>query len=44
MLDTISMFKELGISESVYEFGQKIAEDLSERFAEIDRVAEYNQL
>ena len=44
MLDTISMFKELGISESVYEFGQQIAEDLSERFAEIDRVAEYNQL
>jgi len=44
MLDTISMFKDLGISESVYEFGESIAKDLSERFAEIDRVAEYNQL
>ena len=44
MLDTISMFKDLGISESVYEFGESIAKDLSERFVEIDRVAEYNQL
>ena len=44
MLDTASMFKELGISEKVFEFGKEIEQTLLERFAEIDRVAEYNQL
>lgn len=44
MLDTISMYKDLGISEDVYAFGQKTESELLERFAEIDRVAEYNQL
>lgn len=38
------MFKELGISEEVLAFGEKIEKTLSERFAEIDKVAEYNQL
>ncbi len=44
MLDTKSMYEELGISKEVYDFGEKIAQDLSERFTEIDRVAEFNQL
>ena len=44
MLDTISMYKDMGISEDVYAFGQKTESELLERFAEIDRVAEYNQL
>lgn len=44
MLDTSSMFNELGISDEVLAFGQKIESELSERFAEIDKVAEYNQL
>lgn len=34
----------LGISKEVYEFGEKVEQSLKERFAEIDRRAEYNQL
>lgn len=37
-------YESLGISPEVYEFGEKIEEALKERFAEIDRRAEYNQL
>ena len=44
MLDTFAMYQNLGISKEVYEFGKKIEESLLERFAEIDKVAEYNQL
>ena len=44
MLDTTSMYKNLGISNEVYEYGKKIEQALTERFAEIDHVAEYNQL
>ena len=44
MLDTMSMFQNLGISKEVYEFGQKIEAKLLDRFSEIDKVAEYNQL
>ena len=44
MLDTTSMYNNLGISKEVYEYGKKIEQTLWERFAEIDRVAEYNQL
>ena len=39
-----SIYKELGICKEVYEFGEKIIEDLKERFEEIDANAEYNQL
>ena len=38
------LYKEMGISEKVYAFGTKILEDLKERFAELDKMAEYNQL
>lgn len=38
------MYKELGISDEVLAFGQQIEHTLKERFEEIDRVAEYNQL
>ena len=44
MLDTMNMFQNLGISKEVYEFGQKIEAKLLDRFSEIDKVAEYNQL
>ena len=44
MLDTKAMYKELGISEKVYLFGQEIETILRDRFEKIDRVAEYNQL
>lgn len=39
-----SLYKEIGISQQVFSFGQKIEEDLKERFEKIDRMAELNQL
>lgn len=44
MLDTKEMYKELGISEEVYAYGENILKPLKERFQEIDQMAEYNQL
>ena len=44
MLDTMKMYHDLGISKEVYEYGKQIEESLKERFDEIDKVAEYNQL
>ena len=44
MLNTETIYKDLGISEEVFQYGKKISENLLERFSEIDRVAEYNQL
>jgi len=38
------MFNELGISKEVLAFGTSIEEKLNERFMEIDKIAEYNQL
>lgn len=38
------MYQELGISEHVLRFGEQIEKELKERFDEIDRRAEYNQL
>lgn len=38
------MYENLGISEKVYQFGKNIEEELKDRFLEIDRTAEYNQL
>jgi len=37
-------YKELGISKKVYDFGEKIEQDLKERFAQIDANAELNQM
>ncbi|MDO4632511.1 MAG: methionine gamma-lyase family protein [Eubacteriales bacterium] len=44
MTPTEAMYESLGISRKVYEFGSKVEEELKERFARIDEVAEYNQL
>ncbi len=38
------MYKELGISEKVFEFGEEILKGLKERFQKIDENAEMNQL
>ena len=38
------MYRQLGISQKVYEYGEKIWETLSGRFQEIDRISEYNQI
>ena len=37
-------YKELGISEKVYAFGEKIEQELKKRFEKIDANAEYNQM
>lgn len=37
------MYEKLGLSSEVYDFGEKILENLKERFAAVDAVAEYNQ-
>lgn len=38
------MYREMGISPKVYEYGEAILEQLTERFGEIEQVAEFNQL
>lgn len=37
-------YRELGISDAVFHYGQTIEKELKERFEEIDATAEYNQL
>lgn len=39
-----NIYKEMGISDSVYAFCQSILKDLDVRFRQIDEVCEYNQL
>ncbi len=38
-----NIFIELGISDKVFSYGEKILESLKERFEEIDRTTEFNQ-
>ncbi len=38
------MYESLGISKNIYEYGMQIEEKLQNRFAAIDKTAEYNQL
>lgn len=38
------MYQELGISREVYEYGEAVWRSLQDRWEEIDRVSEYNQL
>lgn len=44
IMNNEKMFLELGISKKVLEFSEEILSDLSERFKEIDSVAESNQM
>lgn len=44
MLDITTMYRQFGISNEVYEFGREVESHLKERFLEIDRITEYNQL
>ena len=39
-----AIYQELGIDTNVYQYGLKFEQQLKERFEEIDRTAEYNQL
>ncbi len=42
-MNILNAYKELGISDEVYSFGEKILDSLKERFEKIDKIAEYNQ-
>ena len=44
MTDLCEQYKQFGISEEVYRFGEEILASLAPRFAQIDKNAEYNQL
>lgn len=43
MDDMMLLYNRMGISTAVYEYGEKSIKKLNDRFAEIDKVAEYNQ-
>ena len=43
MQQLTSLYEQMGISHEVYEYGEATIQKLAERFAEIDRIAEYNQ-
>ena len=43
MEELLNLYSEMGISPAVYEYGEKTLERIKDRFAAIDRVAEYNQ-
>ena len=38
-----NLYENLGISQKVYEFGEKTLDNLKDRFAEVDKIAEFNQ-
>lgn len=42
-MNITNAYKELGISDEVYNFGERIIEELKDRFTKIDKTAEYNQ-
>ena len=37
------MYAALGVSEAVYDYGERVLKALEERFRKVDAVAEYNQ-
>lgn len=39
----LQLYNEMGISPSVYHYGEQAISRLAQRFAEIDKIAEYNQ-
>lgn len=39
-----NIFREIGISDQVFDFGERIIEKLEQRFKTIDETAEYNQM
>ncbi|MCI6228631.1 MAG: methionine gamma-lyase family protein [Clostridiales bacterium] len=43
MEELLELYQTMGISPAVYAYGEKALEGLKDRFAAIDRVAEYNQ-
>ena len=43
MQDLINIYEKMGISQNVYEYGEKIIKNITSRFEAIDQIAEYNQ-
>lgn len=43
MEELMNQYRAMGISPAVYEYGEKALERLKDRFAQIDRISEYNQ-
>ena len=43
MEQLLNLYAEMGISEKVYEYGEQAIKKLEDRFAAIDKIAEYNQ-
>lgn len=43
MKELLELYNQMGISQSVYEYGERTIEKLQERFDEIDKIAEHNQ-
>jgi len=43
MDEMMQLYEKMGISTAVYEYGEKAIAKLSDRFAAIDQIAEYNQ-
>ena len=43
MEELLNQYRAMGVSPAVYEYGEKALAQLAERFAQIDRVAEFNQ-
>ena len=43
MEELLELYNEMGISPGVYAYGEKVLENLKDRFAEIDKIAEHNQ-
>ncbi len=43
MDELMKYYTDLGVSQKVYEYGESVIAGLTERFADIDKIAEYNQ-
>ena len=43
MTELLELYNTMGISPAVYAYGEQAIEKLSDRFAQIDKIAEYNQ-
>ena len=42
-MELLNMYAQLGLSPTVYQYGEAVLESLKDRFAAIDQTAEYNQ-
>lgn len=43
-MELVNQYSEMGISNEVYEFGERVLESLKERFEKLDQIAEHNQM